>query len=221
LLVRTPVVTHLDFNPYGETIPRLFDEYDRCMNAYFDKLENKLPTGKQGEVMEDFARIASLSQVNDLPKERLFIPRFRTVINLLKNNSDVIKNFESQKKEVLTDEEKTILEERIQFVKIYLEKYAQEEQISTNQQKPFVLNENQKKFLQSLIEKLKILNNPTKEEIQIVILSILKENSFKPKEVFQGFYQALIGKDFGPKAADLIISLSLSKTIELLKKNIH
>src|SRR3990167_11277034 len=73
LIVRTPIQTALDFNPYGNTILNLFDDYDRCLNAYFDKLENKIPEGKPGEVLSDFARIADLSQVRLLPQQRIFL----------------------------------------------------------------------------------------------------------------------------------------------------
>lgn len=220
LLVRTPITTHLDFNPYGETIPRLFDDYDRCMNAYFDKLENNVPTGKPGEVIEDFARIAFLSQIKELPKKRVFLPRFRTVVNLVKNNSDVLKNFENQKKATLSVEEKAILEERLQYAKIYLEKYTEEidqTNTKTNQQKPFVIDHNQKQFLQSLITNLRNLKNPSREDIQNCILSSQACVSAAPKTLFQPLYQALISSDFGPKAADLILKLGVDRTIEKVK----
>ena len=126
LLVRTPISTHLDFNPYGVTIPNLFDDYDRCLNAYFLRLENKIPEGKKGEVLENFARIVELSEVKPLPKERNLIPRFRTVANLLKVGEKNLPGFfEKQKGSILTSFEKETLEERIAYAKIYLEKYTE------------------------------------------------------------------------------------------------
>lgn len=226
LLVRSPINTHLDFNPYGETIPRLFDDYDRCMNAYFDKLENKLPTGKQGEVLDDFARIAFLSQITEMPKKRLFLPRFKTVVNLLKNKQDVYEYFKEK-----STFDKAILDERISYAKIYLEKYDNESQRLTARNatqnvtggkiisQKFLLNDNQKKFLKLLLDKLITLNNPSKEELQTVIFSLLKD--FQPKEAFTGFYQVLTGKDFGPKAADLIINLSIKKVVQLIQTNLE
>lgn len=215
LLVRTHIETHLDFNPYG-AIPNLFDDYDRCMNAYFLRLENKLPKEKRGEVMEDFARIIELSEVRPHPKKRIILPRFRTIVNLLKNNDDVRAFFEAQKASKLTKEEKEILDDRIKYAKLYIENYAEEK---TETRKQFILSKNQKLFLELLKEKLEKLNNPTKEQIQDVIFSILKENNFRPKEVFQGFYLALTGKDSGPKASDVIIQLSVKKVLEVLRLN--
>lgn len=224
LLVRTHIETHLDFNPYGVTILNLFDEYDKCVNAYFDVREKKIPQGKQGEVLEDFARIAFLSQTKELPKNRIFLPRFRTITNLLKNNSDIEKQFETQKGKPLDNDEKNILLERVRYAKIYLEKYSivNTQLLTSPSQKPFILNENQEKFLVLLVEKLNTITQPTKENIQNIIFTILKEQDFKPKDVFQGFYQVLIGKDFGPKAAELIMSIGLDSTKTLLsKQNIH
>lgn len=206
LLVRTPINTHLDFNPYGETIPRLFDDYDRCLNAYFDKLENKLPAGKQGEVMEDYARIAYLSQVTEIPKKRIVLPRFRTVVNLLKNKQDVYEYFK---------EKSPFLDERIAYAKIYLEKYDNKSQISEVKSQNFSSNEKQKVFLIKLTNNLSDLKN--KDEIQQAVFNSIKQTGIKPKEAFTAFYQALTGKDFGPKAADLIMSLSVPKVINFIQ----
>jgi lysyl-tRNA synthetase class 1 len=125
-MVRTPMTTHLDFNPYGDTLSNLFDDYDRCLNAYFLKLENKIPEGKPGEVLLNFARIIELSEVKPLPKKRLFVPRFRTVANLLKVGQENLPGFfETRKGSPLTTEEKEILDERMNYAEIYLKKYAE------------------------------------------------------------------------------------------------
>jgi len=215
--VRTPIKTHLDFNPYGETIPNLFDDYDRCLNAYFQKLENKIPKGKPGEVTLDFARIAELSQVKPLPKKRLLLPRFRTIVNLLKTKTDLTKFFADQKKASLTKEEKEILEERIVFSNIYLKNYAQiEEKIELLKETPknIKLTNEQKLFLLKLSEKLAKIKKKDKEAVQNTVFETLKENNLKPKNVFSGFYQLLIGRDFGPKAADVLIDFGLDNFIK-------
>ncbi|MDO8609327.1 MAG: lysine--tRNA ligase, partial [bacterium] len=221
LIVRTPIGTHLDFHPYGVTIPNLFDDYDQCMNAYFMKIENSLPQGKQGEVLEDYARIVELSAVRFMPKNKLFLPRFRTIANMLNQKPDFTAFFERLKKSPLNIEEKLILEERIKFAKIYVDNYAEDLQDKNIMPVKFNINETQRKFLQLLIEKLKLLQSNDSEKIQTLIFTILKENGFKPKEVFQGFYQALTGKDFGPKAHDIIIQTGIGIVIEKLNAYIH
>lgn len=221
LIVRTPIGTALDFNPIGDTIPNLFDDYDRCLNAYFDKLENKIPEGKPGEVLEDFARIAKLSEVKSLPDKRIFIPRFRTVASLVKTKADIVIFFEKQKGSELTTEEKEILEERIKYSQIYLNNYAQDDEkieFTEKISEDFIPTAKQKKFIEHLAINLEKKKPSNRDDIQEVVFSTLKENKFQAKEVFNGFYQVLIGKDFGPKAADLILNFGLDKVIKRLKE---
>lgn len=216
--VRTPIKTHLDFNPFGDTIPNLFDDYDRCLNSYFLKIENNLPKDKAGEVTADYARIIELSEVNPLLKVRIYIPRFRTIANLLKaKNNDLTAFFEIQKKGKLLSEEKTILEERIKYAKIYLEKYVQEK-IKLNEMEKFSPSELQKKFTAQLISRLNTLKNKVdKDEIQQAVFNSIKTSNIQPKEAFGAFYQALTNKSFGPKAPDLILNFGVDKTIDMLK----
>ncbi len=215
LIVRTPINTHLDFNPYGETILNLFDDFDRCLNAYFTKLENKIPAGKPGEVLTDFARIFELSAVKPLYKKRLFIPRFRTIVNLLKSKVDVLNSFEKQKGASLTDKEKEILEERIKYAKIYSENYSGEQ---FQEKQSFSLSPEQKKFLEILKGHLNDLKTNDRDSIQESVFASLKKSGLKPKTAFQAFYRALTGKDFGPKAADLILEMGIEKIIDKLSQ---
>lgn len=221
LLVRTPIKTHLDFDPNGDTIPNLFDDYDRCLDAYFLKLENNLPKDKAGEVAADYARIIELSEVKPLPKARLYIPRFRTIANLLKaKNNDLTNFFETQKKSELTAEEKAILEERIKYAKIYLEKYLELKTPYNSRAAvtKLLLNEKQKKFTLQLINQLECLKNKDdKNEVQQVVFECIKSSKIKPKEAFEVIYQILTGKSFGPKIGELVLNIGFDKSLSLLK----
>ena len=217
LMVRTPIKTHLDFDPIGDTILNLFDDYDRCLNSYFLKIENKLSKDKAGEVATDFARIIELSEVKPLPKKRIFVPRFRTIVNLLKNKTDVLVFFKNQKGQDLNKEEKIILEERIKYAKIYLKNY-QEKVIVTKTQK-FIPSELQKKFLLQLINQLKCLKSDNKDEIQNAIFTSIKKSNIKPKEAFEVIYQTLTGKSFGPKIGELVLNIGFDKSLSLLKES--
>ncbi|MGB9883304.1 MAG: lysine--tRNA ligase [Microgenomates group bacterium] len=220
LFVRTPITTHIDFDPKKEILFNLFDDYDRCLNAYFDKQEGKIPQGKPGEVLADFARIIELSKISDLPKKRIYLPRFRTIFNLLiQKKDDFLSFFEKLKKDKLSAEEKEILQERIFYAKKLIER---EGAVIVRDYKnhQFTLSSEQKDFLKKLASNLKKLDNPTTEEIQQTILATLKENHYSPKEVFQGFYYVLTGKTYGPKAVDLIISLTVEKTIKVIEEKI-
>lgn len=218
LIVRIPPQKTLEFNPIGDSIPNLFDEYDRCLNAYFLKLENNLPKDKAGEVASDFARIIKLSEIKPLPKKRLFISRFRTIVNLIKNNkSNIVDFFQQQKQSQLNDEEIEIIEERIKYAKIYIEKYSEEKTIYNSRAavQELLLNEGQKKFLDSLANNLNGLGND-KEKIQEIVFNTIKEEGIKPKEAFEVIYQKLTRKSFGPKLGDLILDIGFDKSLELL-----
>ena len=212
IIVRVPIKKAIDFDTDEDTISKVFDDYDTCLNAYFDKLENKIPEGKQGEVLLDFARIAKLSEVKPLPKKRVLLPRFRTLVNLLKNDENPLVFFEKQKKSNLTLEEKEILKERVRYARPYT--LNQDKKSNTN----LSLSPSQLKFLKLLGGKLKNLKTKDSESIQNAIFTTLKENDFKPKEAFQGFYKLLTGKEYGPKAGDLIKSIGLSKVIQTFER---
>ncbi len=228
LLVRTPIERSIDFNPFGDTIPNLVDDYDRCLTAYFDKLENKIPDGKQGEVLEDFARIAELSQVRPLPTTRMYLPRFRTIVNLLKTRADILEFFEKQKGSSLNNYERELLEERIIYAEGYLKTYAEDsDKIELLESLPdgLALTQSQKTFLKLLKVELEKLETclpagtaEDREKIQEIVFTILKENNLQAKEVFKAFYQILIGKEFGPKASDIILEFGVKTVITRIEK---
>ncbi|MBI3366422.1 hypothetical protein HY041_02230, partial [Candidatus Roizmanbacteria bacterium] len=163
-------------------------------------------------------RIVELSEVRPHPKKRILLPRFRTITNLLRNKADVTAFFKEQKGSKLTKEEQEILEERIKYAKLYLENYAEEKTPDTGMKPPFALSDDQKLFLSELRNILVKLKNPSREELQNSIFTLFKEKNFKPKEVFQAFYQTLTGKDFGPKAPDIILDLGINKALYLLEE---
>ncbi len=215
LMVRTPVERTIDFHPYGDTIPNLFDEYDRSLNAYFDKLENKLPEGKNGEVLADLARIAELSEVRPLPQKRIFLPRFRTVVNLEKSKTDLLAFFEDQKGTPLTSDEKEILEERSVYAQVYLKKYAITE---GNKTEKISLNSKQKKLLKILSGGLKVSKKEDKDSVQTVVFNSIKESGLTPKEAFPAIYLALTGKGAGPRITDIISDLGFKDTVKKLEE---
>lgn len=215
LMVRKPINQHIDFDPFGDTIPKLFDDFDQCFNAYFNKIEKKIPQGKPGEVALDFARIIELSSVNKLSQKRLFLPRFRTIVSLLlQKNKNIISFFEKQKKERLTKEEKNILEDRVKYAKIYLEKYYQE---NTSSKSKVILSLKQKAFLDRLAENLKIIDKKDNQAIQKTMLETISQTSLDKKQAFQAFYFSLIGQPYGPKAIDLINQIGLDEVIKRIK----
>ena len=211
LIVRPKYNHTIDFDPGGNTIPDLFDDYDLCGRQFYK-------TGKK----TDFGRIWQLSQVKPISKIELFLPRFREVANYLQSPSiDIDKKFAEIKGTELTKEEKEILEERIKYAKIWLDGYAPKKLVyqviekAPNEVSSF--SKKQKAYLKSviqLIEQKKWLP----EELQIQLYELTKKINIPSKKAFQALYLSLIGKNYGPKAAWFLLDQDKEFLIKRLKE---
>ncbi|HLD26857.1 MAG TPA: lysine--tRNA ligase [Patescibacteria group bacterium] len=223
LIVRTPIGTALDFNPYQKnTVFNIFDDFDRCMNAYYIMQEGTIPEGKKGEVIADFSRIIELSAVALLPEKRLFLPRFRTIVNLIKEKKDLVSFFTDKKGDELTVREKKLLKERIRFGHIYLRTYAQSSEISpsaSSQQSRFVYTSEQKDFLRQVVT---VLSSKTtsKETMNTALMNVLKKNNFDPSKVFPALYYVLTGLTYGPRAVDMIMKIGVTTVRKKIKNSL-
>ena len=210
LFARTDYKQTIDFDPVGTMIiPDLFDEYDRCYKAYIDGSD------------EDLARTFEMSQIDNLPiREKIYLPRFRDIVNYIQMpNIDVHQKAEEMKGSKLNEVEIEIINERVAYAKIWLEKYAPDD-FSMQMTKSLPeqaknLTKEQKEFLSkaiSLIEK-----EEDAEKLQLSLYNLTKELGINAKEAFSAIYISLIGKQFGPKAAHFLLSYPKSQVIERLK----
>lgn len=205
LMVKVRPMQHLEFDPSQEhTIPSLFDEFDSARNS-------KDP---------DLKRMYELSLVDKKPKE-YFVIRFRDLINLVQlPNIDLKEESKNKKGKSLSKEEIEILEERISYVKIYLDRYAPENIKFTVKEKlpqeSNKLNTKQRKFLSETAQIVKKAKNP--EDLQNDIYQAGKDLDLSSSETFKAIYTSLLGKDYGPKAAWLILSLDKDFVIKRLKE---
>jgi lysyl-tRNA synthetase class 1 len=156
LMARPRYSQAIDFDPGGWTIPDLFDEYDRCARAFYNRFakgkvrfqasssidskavesfEKKTPPFQDGEAYKkgrksDFGRIFELSQVKSLPQEEPFYPRFREVANYLQMpNTNLVRHFEEVKGKTLTKFEKELIKERVHYAEIWLKDHAPSEAV--------------------------------------------------------------------------------------------
>ncbi len=187
LFVRSDYRQAINFDPGGNTIPDLFDEYDRCGQEFWQK-------GKAS----DFGRIYELSQIDQKKPEKSIEIRFRQVAQWLQmpNMADRIKNNPQ-------------LEEKAKYARIWLERFAPEsEKFSVKDELPGEagkLTDSQKKFLLKIAGEIDKSWEP--EKFQQEIYNWAKELGLTSNEAFQAIYLSLLGKNHGPKAAWLILSL--------------
>lgn len=210
-LIKTHYRQTIDFDPNGNTIPDLFDEYDVFADFYY----------KEG-INSDFGRIWQLSQINMPPKTKPLFPRFREVANLIQLASiNIYQKFAEIKGSKLTPDDLKILEERIKYAKIWLKNYAPKElvyQISDeipDQAKD--LSSDQKKYLISLI-RLISQKDWQPEELQQQMYELTKKLKIPAKSAFQAVYLSLIGKTHGPKAGWFLLDQDRNLIIKRFKE---
>lgn len=179
LMIRTRPEQAVEFDPRSpDIIPRIYDDYQRAaMNN------------------DDLHRAFQLSQVGETEK----VPEIR---------------FWSLTQWVqMPNMEEEIKQERLEkwapYAKTWVKKYAPEskkfmvqEEIPSGAKN---LNDSQKEYLKKIAEL--VHQNLDAEDFQTRIYEIAKQQNIASKEAFQAIYIALLGKDHGPKAAWLILSL--------------
>ncbi len=184
LIVKMDIRAQTNFDPTDkDIIPKLFDDYQKAADAYF------------GNGDKDLARIFELSQIKEVKKPPAV--RFSVLAQWVQmpNMQEEIKKLNA--------------EEWAQYARVWLEKYAPESEkfnvLKTLPDSVKSLNENQRDLLKKIAEELD--KDSSAEDFQTKIYDIGKELGLSGKETFAAIYSALIGKDHGPKAAWLILSL--------------
>lgn len=210
LFCRADYKQQVNFDPQNTmAIPDLFDEYDRCFESFVNNGH------------EDFARAFELSHIGELPKkEKTFLARFRDVANFIQQPTvNVNKKFAEIKGSELSPIEISILEERIKYAKIWLDKFAPSDMkftLSKNNEKTFQLSAEQKKYLTKAVELIELDLGP--DDLQAELYQLTKDMNLNAKLGFQAIYQTLIGKDFGPRAGAFIRQYEKQEVIDKINQ---
>ncbi len=184
LIVRLDIKKQSNFDPSEpEIIPKLFDDYQKAADAYFEKTD------------EDLARVFELSQIGKAKKPPAL--RFTTLTQWV------------QMPNMQTEIEKEGLGDWATYARVWVDRFAPEEDKFIVQDKMpggvSDLSETQKVYLHEIAAKITTAASP--EAMQQVLYDTGKEMGLSPKDAFGAIYMALIGKTYGPKAAWLITSL--------------
>lgn len=184
LIVKMDIKQQTNFDPTEkDTIPKLFDDYQKAAEAYF----------KKGD--EDLSRVFELSQINEVKKPPSV--RFSVLAQWVQ-----MPNMQEKIKE-------EGLEEWAKYAKVWVEQYAPESaKFLVQKEMPESaksLTDKQKELLQKIATELD--KEWDAEEFQTQIYEYGKTLGLNGKETFAAIYKSLIGKDHGPKAAWLILSL--------------
>ncbi|HEY8807635.1 MAG TPA: lysine--tRNA ligase [Candidatus Limnocylindria bacterium] len=204
LLLRTHPKRAVEFDPAGNTLPRLYDEYDRCADAYLE------------DPRSDFGKSWKLSQLALDPTPIVFRVRFGTVADWLQIPSiEPHAEAAKRKKAALTEDETRDLDRRIALAKVWLERWAPEEArfavAATLPPAAATLTDPQRRFLTAAKAEVGRITEP--EQMQERLYEIAKEVGLTTPEgkvskaAFEALYYAFIGRANGPRAAWLMTTL--------------
>lgn len=193
----------INFDPEGDTIPVLYDQYD--------KLAEQFKTIKD----DDYARLFTFVHPNRQVPEAGFLMRFSQVAFVVQMpHMDLVKEAEALKGSALTPAEKVELLERGEYAKRWLDAYAPEKYVFKLHSE---LPENAKGLSESAKAAMKDLHAlvaskedmPTGEEIHTKL--------HESKE-FKAIYLAFLGKESGPKAGWFLSSLPREFVLKRLEE---
>ncbi len=206
----------LDFDPGGDAIPGLFDEFDRLAAATAG-----LPY--RGELPADHERIFRLSLVDPdadpAAEAQRFRPAFRHLTMLVQvPGVDLEARVAAEKGAPLDDAEKAILAERITVARTWLDGWAPDRyQVSVREDLPEEvkgLTEVQGLFLAGLGTGAASEHPVGGDAWQDLIYRSSQARGVSSRDAFSAVYAAFLGRANGPRAGWLLDSLEEPFVVE-------
>ena len=216
LMMRYAPNAVIDFNPEGDTIPRLFDEYDRCGNLFF---------GKEKDQSESLERAFELAQIDQKGLKPRFFPRFSTIATLIQlPGVDLNTKAEEMKMDSLSESDTKEIELRKTYAEKWLNKCASEnskfqvmEELSGDIRNS--LSDSQKEFIKTVIPIFKGESLPG-DEIHQKIYEATQTVGIKPGEGFKTIYQLFIAKNQGPRVGGFLAALDKSFVLKRFEESL-
>ena len=185
----------IDFVPDGDTIPMLYDTYDKFAENYFKGAG------------DDYARIFYLMHnpdARDKIKQR-YLPRFSQIAFLAQMpHMNIYEVVEKMKMEKLTEQDKKEIDYRAKYALNWIKTYAPEnykfqlQEILPERAKEF--NVKQKEALNFLLRYIKEQKNLDGQALHTRLHEIKEETKISPQEFFSAIYLSFLNKENGPKA---------------------
>ncbi len=206
----------INFDPAGDTIPVLFDTYDKLAEKYWS-----------GIVDDDsrlFEYVHSPSEREILKSRKRFLPRFSQIAFLVQMpHLDLQSEITRLKGEELTPLDIEEYELRAKYALIWLEKAAADEyrfSLATQSVPETAknLSPEQKSALSDLLVFLENHEKLTGLELHTELHEIRKRHNLEPKVFFGAIYQAFLGKDHGPKVGWFLSVLDREFVIKRIKE---
>jgi lysyl-tRNA synthetase, class I len=203
----------INFEPEGDTVPQLFDWYDR--------LAEKAWNG----VKDDDTRLFSLIHVpaNRGNTPQRYLPRFSIVAYLVQMpHLDFIGEIRKMKGGELTELDIQEADLRAQYALYWLKEYASEEfKFELQNDAPEgtkEFTEVQKNALKEVLKYIEANDELDGHALHTELHEIRKRSILEPKEFFSTIYMSILGKDGGPKAGWFLSVLPKEFLVERLRE---
>jgi len=185
----------IDFIPDGDTVPILYDFYDKLSQSYFSDIKN------------DDSRLFKLIHfpaIKNLLIKR-YLPRFSQIAYLLQMpHIDIPKEIAKEKGTELTVDDLNEINLRKKYAEVWLKTYAPEDyKFDLKETLPDVaknLSAEQKKILEEILEYIKTKDVLDGQDLHTKLHEIRKSSGIEPKQFFESLYLSFLGKESGPKA---------------------
>jgi lysyl-tRNA synthetase class 1 len=216
ILVRTRPRTSINFKLEGTAIPRLFDEYDTAFDQYFDD------SGGEEEAWSK--RLFELSRIDHRQSiEPAYRPRFMHVVTVIQiPGLNPMTHFSEHKGAPLTPGETVEAQKRIDYARLWLERFAPESAVFEVQTRLPTgvrhLDDDQRAFLSKLLTWYRAQTALNGERIHKGIYDIATEMGLKPAKAFEVIYQVILGRSSGPRAGELLAALDAQFVIKRLQQ---
>jgi lysyl-tRNA synthetase class 1 len=224
IIARTKVKKHIDF----DTGPSLFETADE-----YERLVSSPPSGENLNKKKKVARDTilgslRLSQVNrgDDPSKSIAGVSFRHLAMLAQIKSNDQDIWDSLNKSKHIDGRPNLaLIGRLSRMRNWIDgvhfpenaKISIQEQMNDEDKEK--ITKEQRRFLSSLLIKLE--NCPWNEsQISQLIRETATESEISPREGYMALYLLIIGRDYGPRIASIIVELGKVETIKIFSKSL-
>jgi lysyl-tRNA synthetase class 1 len=197
LMLRTRPASTIEFDPSGDRIPKLFDEYDRAAEAFVN------------DPASDLGQVYALSQLSTDASTGYRVP-FGLLANWLQiRHLDPKREAERLVGRKLTEWEARELERRAAVARTWLERWAPDEmKFAVSPSLPAAAHELSAPQRELLLRLLPFVGDSLgADELQKKIFELGKELGMKGPEGFAAVYLAFIGKPKGPQGGRLLASL--------------
>ena len=213
----------IEFDPEGDTIPRLFDEFDRIAAA---------TAGREvkGELPADHERVFAYSLVSGGATDSdvaaaaaVFRPAFAHLALLLQiPGVDIAERMQAEKGAPLTEREAAVLVERTASARAWLESYAPERArlIIRHDAVPdeaAALDAAQRGYLGALAAAAGAESPRSGDAWQALIFRVASETEVPSGRAFGALYAAFLGRTNGPRAGWLLASLEPAFVLDRLR----